>query len=132
MIYLASPYSHPDKNVMNRRYVAACKATAEMMRRGAHVFSPIAHSHVVAVIGKLNLGWEFWSQIDFEWIRLCGSVCILKLDGWEKSVGVKAEISYAVTMQIPLAWIFPHELGIDDVLERAAFTLDAGNRKERT
>jgi len=45
MIYLASPYSHPDKNVMNRRYVAAVKATAELMRRG-----------VVMVDGEIKKG----------------------------------------------------------------------------
>jgi hypothetical protein len=115
MIYLASPYSHPDKTIVTRRFAAVCKATAEMMRRGHHVFSPIAHSHVIAKIGKLDLGWEFWRDIDFAWIRACGHLCVFTLDGWRDSVGVQAELSFAVSLQIPIYMRSPAELRIADV-----------------
>jgi hypothetical protein len=114
MIYLASPYSHPDPAVVEARFKAACKATAELMRRGKHVFSPIAHSHQVAVIGGLHLGWEFWQQIDFEWIRMCAAVYVLTLDGWEDSKGVTAEIVYAKSVQIPVWYLDPEEVGVKE------------------
>ncbi len=115
MIYLASPYSHPNPAVMTARYLAACRATSEMMRRGKKVFSPIAHSHVIAKIGKLDRGWDFWQGVDCEWIRLCGFVCVLTLTAWEISIGVRAEISYAESLQIPITRVSPTELGIEDV-----------------
>ncbi len=51
MIYLASPYSHPDAVVREYRFRAACQAAASVMRSGQHVFSPIAHSHAIAEYG---------------------------------------------------------------------------------
>ena len=44
MIYLASPYSDPDPAVRQSRFEAACKATAEMLRAGLIVFSPVMWS----------------------------------------------------------------------------------------
>jgi hypothetical protein len=117
MIYLASPYSHPKVEIVQARFRAACRATAKLMAQGHHVFSPIAHSHMVAMIGDLRLAWEFWSQIDYEWIRLCGCVWVLALSGWKESVGVQAELCYARGLQLPEPRILsPEELGIPDVV----------------
>jgi hypothetical protein len=44
MIYLASPYSHPDRAVREERFRGACRATAALLRSGHAVFSPIAHA----------------------------------------------------------------------------------------
>ena len=49
-IYLACPYSH---NPM-RGFVESSKAAARLMDAGNIVFSPISHSHPVAVHGKLD------------------------------------------------------------------------------
>ena len=45
MIYLASPYSHPDPSVREQRFQNACRIAAELMRSGRIVYSPVAHSH---------------------------------------------------------------------------------------
>ena len=120
MIYLASPYSHPNPRVMVARFHAACLATAELMRRGHTTFSPIAHSHCVATFGNLHLGWEFWSDIDYEWIRLCGNIAVLTLMGWRESVGIRDELRYAESLQLPPpALLSPEDLGIEDVLPDA-------------
>ena len=49
MIYLASPYSHPDPAVMEQRFETACRVAGWLMARGEIVFCPIAMSHSVAV-----------------------------------------------------------------------------------
>ncbi|HUE70425.1 MAG TPA: DUF1937 family protein [Pirellulaceae bacterium] len=41
MIYLASPYWHADLAIRNQRFRAACGATAQMIREGTTVFSPV-------------------------------------------------------------------------------------------
>jgi hypothetical protein len=107
MIYLASPYSHTDPAVMQARHDAVCRAAARLMDKGHKVFSPIAHSHAIAVAGGLARGWEFWQEIDFEWIRMCGAVWVLCLDGWLESKGVAAELRYAQAMQLPVTLIDP-------------------------
>lgn len=93
MIYLASPYTHANPVVMNNRYIQACIACSEIMRRGHLVFSPIAHSHGIAVHGKSPVGWGFWVDMDLHILRLCTEFWILKLPGWVESVGVRMEFN---------------------------------------
>ena len=61
MIYLASPYSHPDPAVRKERFHAACQARAELIRAGWIVFSPIVHSHPLVEHG-VPTTWDFWAE----------------------------------------------------------------------
>jgi hypothetical protein len=63
MIYLASPYSHPDAEVRERRFDAACRAAAALICQGKTIFSPIAHSHAICRYG-VPLDWRFWQRHD--------------------------------------------------------------------
>jgi hypothetical protein len=101
MIYLASPYSHPDPAVRQKRFEAACRAAAALLRAGVSVFSPIAHSHPIAQHGVPGT-WEFWQQIDREYLLHCRAVVVLRLPGWVTSVGVQAEIDLARRWGIPV------------------------------
>jgi hypothetical protein len=84
------------------------------MEAGHSIFSPIAHSHAIAVHGGLAKDWGYWRNIDMEWIRLCGAVWVLQLQGWRESVGVTEEIRYAKIMQIPVRYVLYPELDIKD------------------
>jgi hypothetical protein len=63
MVYLASPYSHPDPAVREQRFHAACRATAALLRAGCVVFSPIVHSHALVAHG-VPTDWAFWQHAD--------------------------------------------------------------------
>jgi len=90
LVYLASPYTHADKAVMEDRFRAACRYAACLMRRGINVFSPIAHSHPIAQFG-LPPDWQFWRPYGEKWLSLCTSMIVLMLPGWQVSEGVQAE-----------------------------------------
>lgn len=105
MIYLASPYSHPDPSVRVARFHAACKAAADLMVKGHVVFSPIAHSHPIAMAGDLPLGWEYWEAFDRQMLSICSGVFVLQLPGWEESKGLKAELALAEEMGIPVVYL---------------------------
>jgi hypothetical protein len=92
LIYLASPYSNPDRAVRVERFNAACRAAAKLMHQGKLIFCPIAHTHPIAEIGGLPLGWMFWERYDQAMLAVCGRMIVLRLDGWEMSLGVAAEI----------------------------------------
>jgi hypothetical protein len=108
-IYLASPYSHTDPAVTHARFKAACRAAAKLMGDGHAVFSPIAHSHVVAdeLPDALRLDHEFWMAQDLPILERCERVIVLKLDGWLKSRGVGREILHAVQHGIPVEYMEP-------------------------
>lgn len=101
-IYLASPYSHPNPAVREMRYVEVCKAAAKLMKAGRIVFSPIAHSHPIEVIGigETESG-EFWKKQDIPLLRHASELYVLCLDGWKDSAGLKWEMEIAESLHIP-------------------------------
>jgi len=105
LIYLASPYSHPDMRVVLERFDAVCRVAAIMMSRGEFVFSPIAHTHPIAVVGDLPKGFDYWQTYDHMMLDMCGGVAVLTIDGWKQSVGVADEIRYANSIGLPVRHI---------------------------
>ena len=106
LIYLASPYTHPDPIVREARFCAACRQAARMIQNRILVFSPVAYGHVVASYG-LPLDWTFWEPFDQAFLELCSEVWVLTLDGWQESKGVQAEITIAQKLNKPVVWVAP-------------------------
>ena len=100
MIYLATPYSHPDKNVEEARFEEACRIAGGLMAQGLVVFCPIAHTHPIAVRCDLPRGWDYWQKFDHEFIRASEKLIVAKMDGWLESRGVQAEIQIAYGLGI--------------------------------
>jgi hypothetical protein len=95
-IYLAIPYS----GMVESSYEQANKAAAELMSGSdkINVFSPITHSHPLTQYGVRG-DWEFWKQVDFQFIDWAEEVWVVVPEEGIKrvlmSVGVIAEINYA-------------------------------------
>lgn len=94
MIYLSSPFSHPLPAVRERRWEAACRATAALLKQGKLVFSPIVHSYEMKRFGCPNTH-EFWMPLDIKYLVLCREVLVLTIEGWETSRGVMEEMQAA-------------------------------------
>lgn len=105
LIYLASPYSHQSQGVMQDRFERVCRVAARLMGEGVHLYSPIAHTHPIAVQGSLPRGWEFWEQYDRKLLAACQELWIVTLDGWKESKGVAAELKIAAEMGLPVKYI---------------------------
>lgn len=95
MIYLASPYSHPDRSVVIKRYELVCKVAAVLINRGLFVWSPIAQTHVTATHYAMPTDAEFWKAYNFDFMRRSDAIYILTIDGWQQSKGVAMEIEFA-------------------------------------
>lgn len=106
MIYLASPYSHPDAAVREARYREACRAAASLIRAGVVVFAPIVQSHPLVEHG-LPTTWEAWEAIDRAILLRCDGLTVLMLDGWRESVGVRAEVAMAMGLRLPVGYMEP-------------------------
>ncbi len=108
LIYLASPYSHPDDTVRQARFDAVCRAAGRMMANGALVFSPIAHSHPIAEYRQLPTDFGYWEAFDRTILGACKALVVLTLDGWEQSKGVAAEVDIALSLRLPVTFETPH------------------------
>lgn len=107
MVYLASPYSHPDPDVRQQRFVEVCRVAARLMtEERVAVFSPVAHGHPVAEHGGLDaMAHAFWMSQCLPFIHAADEVVVLKLDGWQDSAGVASEIQQAYLLGIPVRYI---------------------------
>lgn len=103
LLYLASPYTHNNKEVVLWRYHEVCRIAGKLIASGIHVLSPIAHSHVIATGHdiKLPTDFEFWQQVNHNLLDRCDALLIAPIDGWMESKGVRDEIIYAKNKGIP-------------------------------
>jgi hypothetical protein len=100
LYYLASPYTHTDEIVKDRRAHDAALATKYLLEKHAgviNILSPIVHSHVLHRAGMEGT-WETWKAIDTDFIARCDGIVVLMLPGWDISVGVSAEIKIAAEL----------------------------------
>ncbi len=105
VIYLASPYMHANEAVRQERHDAAVHAAIRIMAEtGEAVFSPIAHSHYMHLwsAGKIGGDWRQWAEFDRAVIASCSAFYVLKLPGWDESVGIAAETRIARELNIPI------------------------------
>lgn len=107
MIYLGSPYSSPDPAIQQQRFERVTQAAAWLMQHGQSVFSPITHSHNIEQHFSYRRDWEFWAKQDLPLMQACDELFILTLEGWERSIGVQAEIEHARELGIPVTFMEP-------------------------
>lgn len=112
LIYLASPYNHADQRIREARYRAAMHCVAESMQdvrewggRRVVVYSPIVHNHPTSLLYTFPREWKFWRALDFPMLERCDRLVVLKLDGWDRSTGVAAELAHAQALGKPILCI---------------------------
>ena len=97
MIYLASPYSHPDSLVRQARFDAACRAAAGLITAGHAVIAPIVQGHSLVRFGVPG-DWSFWAPLARQYLRHCNNLVVLTVEGWRESEGVQAEMALAAAL----------------------------------
>ena len=91
-IYLASPYTS-DVELEELRYRQAREATAILLKAGYICFSPIVHSHPIAVEHKMVERRDLWMRQCKTYIRYWATAgIVLKLPGWKYSTGIEEEL----------------------------------------
>lgn len=110
MIYLAVPYSHPDPEIREMRFRQANMAAGKLMAKGYRIFSPISHSHPIAIDHGLPTDYRWWREFDSEFLRMCDEVFVVKFDGWRESVGIREELKLARELGKPVTYLEINEL----------------------
>lgn len=105
LIYLATPYSHAEAEIRNHRFLEVNRVAASLMREGLHIYSPISHTHPIAMAGEMPKDWEFWQGYCLTMLQSCSKMVVLMQDGWRESVGVQAEINIARNIGMPIEFM---------------------------
>lgn len=91
LAYLASPYSRAPGGIV-RAWADACTAAGQMILQGHAVYSPIAHTHPIAMHAHIDpLDHERWMKRDAAMMERCDELWIVKMPGWNESVGIAIE-----------------------------------------
>ena len=112
MIYVASPYSHPDPVEMQERYEIVrdwiAKAQAHDMYKW--YYSPIVHYHDMALKNTMPTDAESWWRVNEDALSRCDRLLILKMDGYQESKGIAKEFEYCSTWGIEVDYVDPFKI----------------------
>lgn len=106
-IYLASAYTHKDKITVIGRVKRINRCASRIMEHDHIVFSPISHSHYMAMENEMPTTFEFWVRQNHAFIEWCDAVVVLMLPGWKDSKGVKDEVEFAKTLNKRVIYMMP-------------------------
>ena len=105
LIYLASPYSHPDYEVMVENYKTVSRIAADMVSEGHVVMAPITYGHHLIDFKPMPADWGFWYNFCVTFLSKCDKLIVCKMEGWDRSKGVLEEIELAHKFKIPVEYL---------------------------
>ena len=97
MIFLACPYSHADRVVVEHRFQICNSVAARIVRSGGVVFSQVSMSHPINLyltdLDKAGIG-RLWAPIDKVFMEAMTEIIVVDEPGWKESSGVQREIEF--------------------------------------
>ncbi|WP_339026625.1 DUF1937 family protein [Bradyrhizobium symbiodeficiens] len=110
IVYLACPYTDASADVREERFRAATRAATKLIEKGLVVFSPITMTHPIDIemAGAAGtLGSEYWGKFDEAFMSACSELAILKIEGWDTSLGVARELRFFEARGLPVWFVDP-------------------------
>jgi len=107
--YIASPYSHPDPEVVKKRVKGVTQAVKAIIENNRAVvpFSPILYADRIQQDVTPEMGWY---AFDLPFLARADRLIVLQLQGWETSMGITMEIAFALGKGIPISYFTLPEL----------------------
>jgi len=113
MIYIATPYMHPNPLIREIRFKQACTIAGKLMEEGHRVFSPIIACHPISKYFNLPGDHLYWKRVDEIFIDMCTIIYVVKYDGWKDSKGIASEIDLAKRIGKPVFYVEIHQCLIE-------------------
>lgn len=105
--YLATPYSKYPGGI-EEAFKVACRAAADLILAGVKVYSPIAHTHPIAIHGEIDpYAHDIWLPADEPFMDAAHGLIVLRADTWEKSYGIGVEIEHFKKLGRPVIYMDP-------------------------
>lgn len=106
LIYLAGPFSHTEKAIMNEREIQHAKCAIALKQQGLSIYAPITETTALEKLGGLKeTSWAYWREHDLNLLSRCDELWVMLLDGYKESLGVKGEVKFAVKNSIPIKFV---------------------------
>jgi len=67
--------------------------------------SPVVYGWALTKGTKILTDFKTWSKYNYEMLSICSELWVLKLDGWELSVGVTQEIKWAKELGLIIKYV---------------------------
>lgn len=109
IIYIASPYSNPDKVIRENNFKLVSILASDLCSKGYVAFSPITYGHVLVDYKEMPTDWDFWENFCLSFLKVSSELWVFEMEGWDRSKGVSREIKYAIENNIKIKYIKPHE-----------------------
>src|SRR5262245_23039352 len=108
--YLATAYSKYSGGI-EAAHKVACEQAALLVKAGVPVYSPIAHTHPIAIYGDLDpLDHSIWLEADRTFMEAAKALIVCKMPGWEDSYGIAVEVDYFRHAGKPVYYMEPGEV----------------------
>lgn len=105
--YLATPYTKYPYGV-EAAFQLAARNAGILARKGVPIFSPIAHTHPLAMAASLDpLNGDFWLKLDEPMMHAAYGLVMLMAESWELSNGMKVELEIFQKAKKPVIWMKP-------------------------
>ena len=105
--YLATPYSkYPDG--IEAAFHLAAETRGILLKAGVPCFSPIVHSHPVAMVCRIDpLDHSIWLPSEAPILRLAHGLIMLRARSWEVSYGMAEEYKLFIAAGKPVVFMDP-------------------------
>lgn len=107
MEYLATPYTHKSRQVMDLRAVISDIIACELTNQGRLIYAPISSWHHVACKYTMPTDAKFWEELNLSFLARCEKLVVIMTPGWDISVGVADEINFAKKHDIEIEYLDP-------------------------
>lgn len=105
LVYLATPYSKYKKGI-EEAFKDTARLTAKLLRMGVKVYSPICHTHPIAVHGHIDpFDHDVWLPFDAAMMAKADAMLVAKMDGWSESRGIQHEIGVFGAAEKPIYYL---------------------------
>jgi hypothetical protein len=112
LIYVGTPYSK-FRGGIEAAFAAACNLMGGFVMQGLKVYSPIAHTHPIAIYCGLDpFDHSLWLPFDQAIMAKSDAMIVAEMDGWADSYGVKHEIEVFRSAYKPVYFVNPKSMEV--------------------